>query len=82
VRAVGSKSPRDGIGTKVVVRVGEVRQQGWIRSGSSYLSSSELVARFGLGDATQADEVMVTFPSGVTKRFANTAADQVLVVRE
>jgi hypothetical protein len=30
----------------------------------------------------RADEVMVTFPSGVTKTFANTAADQMLLVRE
>ena len=34
-----------------------------LRSGSSYLSSSELVLTFGLGSSTKADAVEVHWPS-------------------
>src|SRR5207244_1654580 len=82
VRAVGSKSNRDGIGTKVVVTAGGVRQQGWIRSGSSYGSSSDLKALFGLGSAPAADSVTLTWPSGAVQTLRPVQADQLLVVRE
>jgi enediyne biosynthesis protein E4 len=82
VRAVGTKSNRDGIGTKVVVTVGNTRQQGWIRSGSSFCSASDLKALFGLGSATQADTVTLTWPSGAVQTLRNVKANQVLTVRE
>jgi enediyne biosynthesis protein E4 len=82
VRAVGTKSNRDGIGTKVVVTVGSVRQQGWIRSGSSFCSASDLKALFGLGSATQVDRVTLTWPSGTVQTLTNVKANQVLTVRE
>jgi hypothetical protein len=82
VHAVGTKSNRDGIGTKVVVTAGNTRQQGWIRSGSSFCSASDLKALFGLGGATQADQVTLTWPSGTVQTLTNVKADQVLTVRE
>src|SRR5262245_14813077 len=57
IRAAGRKSNRDGIGTNVVVTTGSTRQQGWIRSGSSFCSAGDLKALFGLGGAAQADSV-------------------------
>jgi hypothetical protein len=82
VRAAGTKSNRDGIGTRVVVTVGNTRQEGWIRSGSSYASSSVLEARFGLGSATVADTVTLNWPSGTVQRLSQVRANQVLVVTE
>jgi enediyne biosynthesis protein E4 len=82
VRAIGTKSNRDGIGTKVVVTVGNTRQQGWIRSGSSFCSASDLKALFGLGSAAQADTVTLTWPSGIVQTLTNVKANQVLTVRE
>ena len=35
-----------------------------MRTGSSYLSQSELPVTFGLGRATRADRVVVDWPSG------------------
>jgi hypothetical protein len=82
VRAVGTKSNRDGIGTKVVVTVGNTRQQGWIRSGSSYCSASDLKALFGLGSAEAADTVTLTWPSGAVRTLTKVKANQLLVVTE
>jgi hypothetical protein len=82
VRTAGTKSNRDGIGTKVAVTAGNTRQQGWIRSGSSFCSASDLKALFGLGGATQADQVTLTWPSGTVQTLTKVKADQVLTVRE
>ena len=47
-----------------------------VRTGSSYLSQSEKAVTFGLGDATQADSLIVTWPGGRVDRFADVAANQ------
>jgi enediyne biosynthesis protein E4 len=82
IRPRGTKSNRDGLGTRVVLQVGERRQTGWVRSGSSYCSDNEHVARFGLGAATTADTVELHWPSGIQQTLRNVKADQVLAVTE
>lgn len=82
VRAVGTRSNRSGIGTRVVITVGDSRRQAWIRSGSSYASASDLKALFGLGSARQADSVTLYWPSGIVQTLQNVRANQVLVVQE
>jgi len=47
------------------------------RSGSSYLSSSELVLTFGLGSSTKADAIEVRWPSGTVDHLNNVNADQI-----
>ena len=64
IKLVGTKSNRDGIGTVAIVKAGGDRQTAMLRSGSGYLSSSELVLTFGLGKLTQADEIELRWPSG------------------
>jgi hypothetical protein len=53
-----------------------------LRSGSSYLSTSELVLTFGLAGHTQADSIEVRWPSGQVDRASKVAADQIITVRE
>src|SRR5258708_6729415 len=59
LRLIGAKSNRDGIGTTVRVSAGERNSSLTVKSGSSYLSQSELPVTFGLGARQQADKVMV-----------------------
>ena len=82
VRLVGRKSNRDGIGGRVVVEAGGVRQQRWVRSGSSYASASELCAFFGLGHAAIAERVQVRWPSGILQQLRRVPADRALVLHE
>jgi hypothetical protein len=82
IRPRGVKSNRDGLGTKVVLQAGGRKQIGWVRSGSSYCSESEHVARFGLGSATQADVVELHWPSGTVQTLRQVKADQMLRVTE
>jgi hypothetical protein len=82
IRPRGVKSNRDGLGTRVTVQAGGRKQIGWVRSGSSYCSESEHVARFGLGTAAQADTVELRWPSGAVQTLRSVKADQVLPVTE
>lgn len=82
IKLEGVRSNRDGIGAVVYVHAGDAAQKQMLRSGSSYLSSSELVLTFGLGKDLLADTVEVHWPSGATDRLNNVRADQCITVRE
>jgi hypothetical protein len=82
VKLVGTNSNRDGIGAVVRVASGGAKQWQMLRSGSSYLSQSELVLTFGLGAATKADAIEIHWPSGQVDKLAGLAADQTLTVQE
>jgi hypothetical protein len=82
VRLNGTKSNRDGIGAVVRVNSGGEQQQQMLRSGSSYLSASELVLTLGIGTAKKADSIEVRWPSGQVDKIANVAADQTITIEE
>ena len=82
VKLAGVKSNRDGIGAVVRVASGKDQQWQMVHSGSSYLSQSELVLTFGLGDATKADSVEVEWPSGQRDKVANLAAGATVTIQE
>ena len=63
-RLVGTKSNRDAIGATVRVFANGERQTRMVRSGSSYLSQSELPVTFGLGRLEQIERVVIEWPSG------------------
>ena len=71
LRLTGTKSNRDGIGAVVRVRTPDGAQMQMVRSGSSYLSQSELAVTFGLGPRDAAESVLVEWPSGETQEFRN-----------
>ena len=82
VKLVGTKSNRDGIGS--IVRVTSSKDQQWqmLRSGSSYLSQSELVLTFGLGKESKADSLEVQWPSGQVDKLSNISAGQTVTIQE
>jgi hypothetical protein len=84
LKLVGTKSNRDGIGAVVRVNSGSNQDKQWkmLRSGSSYLSQSELVLTFGLGTETKADSVEIQWPSGTVDKFSNVNAGETVTVEE
>jgi hypothetical protein len=84
LKLVGTKSNRDGIGS--VVRVDsenhQVQQTKMLRSGSSYLSQSELVLTFGLGAQTKADTVEIQWPSGQVDKLSTVNAGHTVTIAE
>jgi hypothetical protein len=82
LKLAGVKSNRDGIGTVVRATSGGDTQTEMLRSGSSYLSSSELVLTFGLAQHEKADAIEIHWPSGQVDRLSNVAAGQTITVTE
>jgi enediyne biosynthesis protein E4 len=70
---VGTKSNRDAIGASVRIFHDGTTQSRTVKSGSSYLSQSELPVTFGVGRRDRIDRVVIMWPSGATEEFKNVA---------
>jgi len=81
-RTVGTKSNRDGIGAKITVKASTRTLVDEVRSGSSYISNSDMRVHFGLGSATKIDWVQVRWPSGLVERFENFPVDSIHTLKE
>jgi len=81
-KASGTTSNRDGIGARITVRAGKKLFVDEVRSGSSYVSNSDMRVHFGLGKETRIDSVEVRWPSGLTERFDNRSIDTINALRE
>ena len=85
VKTIGVKSNRDGIGAKVTVRLPNgTKLFQMVKSGSSYLSQSELPLTFGLGKPAEGKTVTVDirWPSGRRESIAGVKANQVITLEE
>ena len=85
VKTVGTRSNRDGIGAKVTVKNNkDVRQTQMVKSGSSYLSQSEMPLTFGLGKPEEGRTVTIeiAWPSGKKESLAGIKANQFVTVQE
>jgi hypothetical protein len=75
-RLQGTKSNRDGIGAVVRVSTPDGTQARMVKTGSSYLSQSELAVTFGLARRDKADRVVIEWPSGQVQEFRNVNAGE------
>jgi hypothetical protein len=73
-RLIGTESNRDGIGALVRVYYGGQTSSRKVRSGSSYLSQSELPVTFGLGKRESIDRMVIRWPNGRVEEFKNLKA--------
>jgi hypothetical protein len=79
----GSSSNRDAIGARVRVhRDGGPSSWRMVKTGSSYLSQSELPLTFGLGAAAKITGVEVVWPNGKTERVSGVSAGSVVTIVE
>jgi hypothetical protein len=82
VRLDGRRSNRPGIGARIEAVAGSRRMVQFVRTGSSYLSSSETTATFGLGSTGLVDSLIVYWPSGDVSTHTQIAANQEIMVTE
>jgi len=82
VKTIGTRSNRDGMGAVIKVVSGDLTQYDEVRSGGSYLSSSDLRLHFGLGSRTSIDRIEVLWPSGRRDAILHPPSDHLLVVKE
>jgi hypothetical protein len=79
----GTASNRDGIGARVSVRMADGKRR-WqmVKTGSSYLSQSELPITFGLGQAQGVQAIEIAWPSGRVDTLAGEPGAQSLLIEE
>jgi hypothetical protein len=82
VDRVAARSNRDGIGARLRLTVGARTFVDHVTSGSSYLAQHDLRVHFGLGSATAADRLEITWPGGRIDVLENLPANHVITVRE
>ena len=82
IKCIGTRSNRSAIGTRVKVTTRERRQIDEVMSGSSYYSQNDFRLHFGLGRATQADSIELTWPSGLKESFRDLPANHLFILQE
>jgi hypothetical protein len=80
---IGSKSNRDGIGTRISIdfEIGTTLTK-FVKSASSYCSQSQIPVTFGLGSQTKIKHVEIIWPSGKKDHLENVPTDQTIPLRE
>jgi enediyne biosynthesis protein E4 len=85
IKTVGTRSNRDGIGAKVTVKTNTgTRLFAMVKTGSSYLSQSELPLTFGLGkpEADKTVSLEIVWPSGQKDAIRDVKPNQFITVKE
>ncbi|HMH07295.1 MAG TPA: CRTAC1 family protein [Terriglobales bacterium] len=82
LQTVGTKSNRDGIGARVMVKVGRRILVDEVRSGSSYDSNNDMRIHFGLGTVSKIDWVQIRWPSGRSEQFDSIPVDAIHTLKE
>lgn len=81
-KTVGVRSNRSGIGARLILQTAKRRQVDEVRSGSSYISQSDMRVHFGLGAADRVEYLEVHWPSGLVERFREPQVDRIVTVTE
>ncbi len=85
VKTIGTRSNRDGIGAKVTLKTNDgTRSFRMVKTGSSYLSQSELPLTFGLGkpDQNRTVSLEVVWPSGHKDEITGIKSNQSITLEE
>jgi hypothetical protein len=82
IKLRGTKSNRDGIGTRVEVYAAGKRWTAERVAGSGYLSQNDDRVHFGLGAADSIDKIQIHWPSGREQTLEKQAVDRVITVEE
>lgn len=78
----GTESNRDAIGANVVLSAGGETQWRQVMPTKSYLSASELVVTFGLGNHRNVEQIEITWPRGKKQILKEVKLDSTMVVDE
>ena len=78
----GMRSNRFGVGAKVTLESAAGIQVRVLTLGRGFMSSSEPIVHFGLGENAVVRKLTVSWPSGATQTFENLPADRRFTIRE
>ena len=79
---IGTRSNRDGVGSRVKLVAGDLTLYDQRKGGMSYQSAQDPRLHFGLGARTKVDVLEIRWPSGALTRLTGIASDQIIAVQE
>jgi hypothetical protein len=79
---IGTKSNRDGVGTRVKVSAGDLVLYEQRKGGMSYQSAQDPRLHFGLDQCSRIEAIEITWPSGNVTKLSSLASDQIIAVKE
>ena len=82
IKLDGTSSNRSAIGATIVLTSRGVKQARTVLSQSSFYSHDDLRVHFGLGDAQQADQLDIIWPSGRVETLEHVQARHFLTIKE
>jgi len=82
INVIGTKSNKSGIGTRIKLVTGDLKQYQEVQSGGSYLAFSALRAHFGVGDAGRIDFVEIHWASGHVDRYKDLTVNHRFIATE
>ncbi len=82
IRLRGHGRNPDALGARVKVVSGELVQWDEVRSGGSYISSSDLRLHFGLAHRERVDLIEVHWPGGKTELYRDLPADRFVTIEQ
>jgi hypothetical protein len=82
ISLTGKQSNRSAVGARVVVTAAGRKMIDEVMSGGSYYSQNSFTLHFGLGGATEADEIEIRWPSGTVQTIGKTRANQTIKISE
>jgi len=82
IKTIGVKSNRDGIGARIIVVSGDLKQVQEVYSGGSYISQNDFRLHFGLEKRSKIDTIEVHWPSGIVDKLTSLGVNKILTVKE
>ena len=82
VHLIGTRSNRDGIGTRLSLTARDFKQVQYATGGKSYQAAHDRRIYFGLGPPTMVDELEIRWLSGTVDKLGKIPADQFITVKE
>ena len=82
IQLEGVLSNRDGIGTRIESYVDDLYQMQFTLCGSGFLGQNSSYKHIGIGDATNLDSIVITWPSGHIDRLYDLVSNQVVYILE
>ena len=80
IKLKGNSTNINGIGAKVMIETGDVKQYIEQHVTRGYESSMDYIIHFGLGKSNSIDKLKVTWPDGKVNEIKNVKADKTIVV--
>ncbi|MFD1161026.1 MULTISPECIES: VCBS repeat-containing protein [Hwangdonia] len=82
IKLNGDAKNKFAIGTKVTITANNIKQYQELYTSRGFISSVQNIVNFGVGDATNIDEILIEWPNQNVTKLTNVKANQIISVNQ